>query len=210
MNTHLHKQNLAQRAADAHSKITSYRLHATIIALAVMSISLVSLTQVYAETPREVYEKAKLAAEEEFAQAILDAKAELNSVKSDPLATDEQIRVAQAQYKQTVADAKELRDQKLDQARLVYNESLSETTTQNTVLEDRKTFAQIVQQAKLDYDQAIAIAEKKLEQRIDDASGDKALIEKAETAYEKEVAEAKQVYNQTIQAAQDEFKRSKA
>ena len=210
MNTHLHKQNLAQRAADAHHKITSYRLHATIIALAVMSISLVSLTQVYAETPREVYEKAKIAAEEEFAQTILEAKATLNSVKSDPLATEEEIRTARAEYKQTVAEAKVLRDQKLDQARLVYSESLSSVTTQNTILEDRKTFAQIVQQAKLDYEQALTLAEQKLEQRIDDASGDKVLIEKAESAYEKEVAEAKRVYNQAIESAQNEFKRSKA
>lgn len=161
------------------------------------------LNSAYAEDPKEIYEQAKLAAEIEFAETIQDAKAQYHAITSSPDADSETIQKAKQDYNKAVADAKVLRDQKIDEARKAY-ESSTQTNTAMPVANAKEEFLQKIDEARKTYEAALIEAKENFDDAIAQAT-DAQTEEQLKDEYERTLSQIKQVYNDAIAQAQEEY-----
>ena len=186
-------------------KNTSFKKQ-MLIAVAVSAVSLVTgsamLTSAYAENAKTIYDEMVLAAEMEFADTITQAKQELKTMTSNPDVSSEAKQLAQDEYDKTVADAKTMRDQKINQAQIEFKQAIEDGVI---ALEKAKThLTQVINDAKLEYDVQLKQAEDNYLKSIENITDNEELKE-LKDKYEKIIDELKQVYNNAITLANQDY-----
>lgn len=160
------------------------------------------LTSAYAENAKTVYDQAVLTAEMEFAETVTQAKNELNTIKSNPDISDEAKQIAKDEYDKTVEDAKIIRDQKINQAQIEFDQAIAEGTI--TLEKARQHLVQTIHDAKLEYDEQLKQAEDNYLKSIETIT-DNEELKALEEEYEKIIDELKQVYNNAIMLANQDY-----
>lgn len=177
-----------------------------LIAVVVSAVSLIAggtmLTSAYAENAKTIYDEAVLAAEMEFAETVSQAKQELKTIKLNPDASSEVKQLAQDEYDKTVADAKIIRDQKISQAQTEFDRAIEDGTI--TLEKARKHLTQTINDAKLEYETQLKQAEDNYIQSIENIT-DNGELKELEDEYEKIIDELKQVYNNAIALANQDY-----
>ena len=175
----------------------------TILVALLATTGTLFLNGAYAEDPKEIYEQTKLAAEIEFAETIQDAKAQYHAVLSNHDADSDAIQKAKQEYNKAVADAKVLRDQKIDDAVKAYESSMQT----NIVIPEsnaKDEFLQKIDEARKTYETALIEAKENFDDAISQAA-DAQTEEQLKDEYERTLSQIKQVYNDAIAQAQEEY-----
>ena len=186
-------------------KNTSFKKQ-LLIAVMVSTVSLVTgsamLTSAHAENAKTIYDEMVLAAEMEFAEIITQAKQELKTMTSNPDVSSKAKQLAQDEYDKTVADAKITRDQKINQAQIEFKQAIEDGAI---ALEKAKThLTQVINDAKLEYDTQSKQAEDNYLKSLENITDNEELKE-LEDEYEKIIDELKQVYNNAITLANQDY-----
>ncbi|MHA7734047.1 hypothetical protein [Nitrosopumilus sp. S6] len=184
----------------------SFRKNTILTALVVSVASLIAggmmVTSAHAENAKTIYDEAVLTAEIEFTETITQAKQELKSITSNPDVDSETKQLAQKEYDKTVADAKILRDQKINQAQIEFDQAIEDGKI--TLEKARKHLTQTINDAKLEYETQLKQAEDNYIKSIENITNNEELKE-LEDEYEKIIDELKQVYNNAITLANQDY-----
>ena len=183
-------------------KNTSVKKH-VLIALVVSAVSLIAgstmLTSAYAENAKTIYDEAVLAAEMEFAETISQVKQEMKTMTSNPDVSPETKQLAQDEYDKIVTDARTIRDQKINQAQSAFDQVIEDGKI--TLEKARKHLTQTINDAKLECDTQLKKAEDNYIKSIQNITDN----EELEDEYEKIIDELKQVYNNAITLANQDY-----
>ncbi|WP_278974419.1 hypothetical protein [Nitrosopumilus sp.] len=159
-------------------------------------------TSAHAENAKTIYDEAVLAAEIEFAETITQAKQELKLITSNPDVDSETKQLAEKEYDKIVADAKVLRDQKIDQAQSNFDQAIEDGKI--TLEKAKKHLIQTINDAKLEYNTQLKQAEDNYIKSIENITDNEELKE-LEDEYKKIIDELKQVYNNAITLANQDY-----
>ncbi len=173
--------------------------------VALLFVSIFS-TAAHAEDAKYVYNQAKLAAELEFSETIQKAKDELKTI-SEKYSTDPELKKqAEKNYDKIIADAKIIRDQKIAQAWKIYQQAL--TIKVNDSKQAREVFTKTINDAKIQYEEQLEDARIAYEKSLSEAINDQD-IKALKKEYEKILNEIKEIYNNTIAKANEEYYKAK-
>lgn len=184
----------------------SIRKNTILTSLVVSVASLVTggmmVTSAHAENAKTIYDEAVLAAEIEFTETITQAKQELKTITLNPDVDSETKQLAKKEYNNTVADAKILRDQKINQAQSEFDQAVEDGPI--TLKKAKQHLTQSISDAKLEYETQFKQAEDNYLKSIE-AITDSEELKELEDEYEKIIDELKQVYNNAIALANQDY-----
>ncbi|RDJ31294.1 MAG: hypothetical protein DWQ18_03200 [Crenarchaeota archaeon] len=150
-------------------------------------------------------DQIRLEAEAEFANEIQKAKSILNEIKNNPNSNEQDIELAMIEYKKSVAIAKQIRDEKIQNAQLTL-EKIS-TVPKISLADARKQLKLTVDTAHEQLQKAIESAKSAYDSAIRDALGDKGLEKQAELEYESALKTAKETYNKIVYEATKQYQK---
>ena len=188
------------------SKPASQRLLVAVFASAIaLMVSGTMVGSAYAEDAQYVYDRAKMTAELEFTEKIQKAKEEYKAVVEDTAADTEIKKHAKEKYDKTVEDAKLLRDQKIEQARQEYVQATSSPVKDPKQV--KTDFVNAINNAKIEYEKQLTDARNYYAESLSEITNSKD-IKDLKTEYEKILDTLKEIYNDAIALAQEQYQGS--
>lgn len=154
---------------------------------------------VYAESPMSLFEKTKFDAELQFAETVAKARSNLEKITSNPNFDSEIKSEAKKAFKKLVAEAKNIRDKKIEDARSTYL-----MTNSITLTEAKQQLTEKIAQAKLMYESALTQAKNVFENEIS-AINDTEHQKLIKQNHKATLSQLAQTYNESVAKAHAEY-----
>lgn len=204
-NLFFNKIDELKKSIKSYSKKSPPLLIGVVLSMLVGGLTLVP-NIAYSDEEQKTLEQIRLEAEEEFANEVLKAKSILNEIKNNPNSDEQDIELAMIEYNKSVAIAKQVRDEKIQQAQIALD---STPIPKITLAEARKQLKSTIDAAQEQLQKTIESAKATYDSAINNAFGNEDLEKHAESEYEQAVKTAKETYNKIIYEATKQYQKMK-